>query len=165
VKDEQGNLKAQGTGEYHDLPCQMLFRSIGYKGHRLAGVPFDERAGIIPNVNGRVIDPTSGNPVPRLYVTGWIKRGPSGVIGTNKSDASATVASLLADLRQGIVVSDVNADAEATPTLLTQKRVQYVTFAGWQRIDQLELTRGKKQGKVREKLVTVSEMLDAAEAA
>jgi ferredoxin/flavodoxin---NADP+ reductase len=165
VKDEQGNLKAQGTGAYQDLPCQMIFRSIGYKGHRLAAVPFDERAGVIPNRNGRVIDLASGNPVPRLYVAGWIKRGPSGVIGTNKADASATVAALLADVHQGMIAAEVNTDAEAIPMLLTNKQVQYVTFAGWQRIDQLELQRGKKQEKVREKVVTISEMLDAAEAA
>ncbi|MBM4259055.1 MAG: NADP oxidoreductase [Deltaproteobacteria bacterium] len=165
VKDEHGNLKAQGTGEYQDLPCQMIFRSIGYKGHRLAGVPFDERAGVIPNSNGRVLDLTSGLPVPRLYVAGWIKRGPSGVIGTNKADASATVAALLADVRQGMVAPEVTTDAEAIPTLLTSKQVQYVTFAGWQRIDQHELSRGQEQGKVRNKLVTRDQLLESAEAA
>ena len=165
VKDEQGNLKAQGTGEYQDLPCQMIFRSIGYKGHRLAGVPFDERAGVIPNSDGRVIDLVSGNPVPRLYVAGWIKRGPTGVIGTNKADANATIATMLADVQQGIVASEVNADAEAIPMLLANKQVPYVTFAGWQRIDQHELLRGKTQGKVRNKLVTIDELLKSADVA
>jgi ferredoxin/flavodoxin---NADP+ reductase len=165
VKDEQGNLKARGTGEYQDLPCQMIFRSIGYKGHRLAGVPFDERAGVIPNSDGRVIDLVSGNPVPRLYVAGWIKRGPTGVIGTNKADANATIATMLADVQQGIVASEVNADAEAIPMLLANKQVPYVTFAGWQRIDQHELLRGKTQGKVRNKLVTIDELLKSADVA
>jgi ferredoxin/flavodoxin---NADP+ reductase len=165
VKDGQGNLKAQGTGEHQDLPCQMIFRSIGYKGHQLAGVPFDERAGVIPNSDGRVIDLVSGNPVPRLYVAGWIKRGPTGVIGTNKADANATIATMLADIQQGIVASEVNADAEAIPMLLANKQVQYVTFAGWQRIDQHELLRGKTQGKVRNKLVTIDELLKRADVA
>ena len=165
MKAEDGTLKAQGTGEYQDLPCQVLFRSIGYKGHQLAGIPFDERTGIIPNKDGRVLDPASAAPLPRLYVAGWIKRGPSGVIGTNKADASATVEAMLADAQQGRLPSTVASDPEAIPTLLARKQVRYVTFASWQRIDQLELMRGKKLGKARDKLATIGELLAAAKAA
>ena len=112
-----------------------------------------------------MLDPASAAPLPRLYVAGWIKRGPSGVIGTNKSDASATVEAMLADAQQGAIPPAVASDPEAIPTLLARKGVRYVTFAGWQRIDQLELMRGKKLGKARDKLATIGELLDAAEAA
>lgn len=165
VKDEHGNLKAQSIGEYQDLSCQMIFRSIGYKGRQLTGVPFDERAGLIPNQAGRVIDPASAAPVPRLYVAGWIKRGPSGVIGTNKADAHATVAAMLADAQQGVQSLEVTSDPEAIPRLLARKQVRYVTFSHWQRVDEVELMRGKKLGKARDKLTTIAELLDAAEAA
>ena len=102
VKDDSGTLRARGTGEYEELPnIQMVFRSIGYKGHPLKDVPFDERAGIIPNQTGRVIDPETQAPLARLYVAGWIKRGPSGVVGTNKPDAIETVGLMLEDLQQG----------------------------------------------------------------
>jgi ferredoxin--NADP+ reductase len=85
VKDDKGNYKAQGMGVYEEIPCQMVFRSIGYKGHPLKGVPFDERDGVIPNREGRVLDPTAKTIVPRVYVAGWIKRGPSGVIGRRQA--------------------------------------------------------------------------------
>jgi ferredoxin--NADP+ reductase len=161
VKDEQGVFKAQGTGVYEEIPCQLVFRSIGYKGHQLPGVPFDERNGIIPNRDGRVIDPATNAPVPRLYVAGWIKRGPSGVIGTNKPDALATVQAMLADAAQYSVWDDLSPDLNAMPALLADKQVRAVTFTDWQRIDQIEIAAGKKRGKPREKLTTIAELLAA----
>lgn len=163
VKDEKGNYKAQGTGVYEEIPCQMVFRSIGYKGHKLPGVPFDERDGIIPNQDGRVIDPTTKTVVPRLYVAGWIKRGPSGVIGTNKPDSVATVEVMLADAEQLPASNDLHLAPEAIPALLAQKQVRAVTFDGWKRIDKIEIETGKKIGKPREKLTTVAELLAAAQ--
>lgn len=165
VKSADGTLKAHGTGRYEDLPCQMIFRAVGYKGHRLAGVPFDEHAGIISNRDGRVVDPASGAIVPRLYVAGWIKRGPSGVIGTNKADAHTTVAAMLADSRQGRPSLNLHCGSEAIPALLAQKQIQVVTFSGWQTTDQIEVARGKAMGKVREKLTTIPELLESAKAA
>jgi ferredoxin--NADP+ reductase len=152
---------AQGTGVYEEIPCQLVFRSIGYKGHKLSGVPFDERNGIIPNQAGRVIDPATNAPVPRLYVAGWIKRGPSGVIGTNKPDAVATVQAMLADAAQYPVWHGLSSDPEAIAALLAQKQVRAVTFTDWKRIDQIEITAGKKRGKPREKLTTIAELLAA----
>ncbi len=163
IRDDKGNYKAQGTGVYEEIPCQMVFRSIGYKGHPLPDVPFDERDGIIPNREGRVLDSSSKAVVPRVYVAGWIKRGPSGVIGTNKPDSVATVEVMLADAAQAQSANGLQADAEAVPALLAQKNVQAVTFSGWKRIDQVEITDGKKIGKPREKLTTIAELLAAAQ--
>jgi ferredoxin--NADP+ reductase len=161
VKDEKGVFKAQGTGVYEEIPCQLVFRSIGYKGHQLPGVPFDERNGIIPNQDGRVIDPATKSPVPRLYVAGWIKRGPSGVIGTNKPDAIATVELMLEDAAQYSEWEGLSSDPEAIPALLAQKQVRAVTFTDWKQIDQIEIAAGKKRGKPREKLTTIAELLAA----
>ena len=161
VKDEQGNFRAQGTGVYEEIPCQFVFRSIGYKGHRLPGIPFDERNGIVPNHEGRVIDPATHAPLPRVYVAGWIKRGPSGVIGTNKPDAAATVQAMLEDAVQYPAWEGLSLDLDAIPALLAHKQVRAVTFADWKRIDQIEIAAGKKRGKPREKLTTIAELLAA----
>ncbi|HXG21300.1 MAG TPA: NADP oxidoreductase, partial [Methylomirabilota bacterium] len=162
VRDEKGNYKAQGTGVYEEISCQMVFRSIGYKGHPLKGVPFDEREGIIPNREGRVIDPETKAVVPRVYVAGWIKRGPSGVIGTNKPDSVATVEAMRADAAQLQTPAHLQLDPDAIPTLLARKNVKAVTFDAWKRIDLVEVTAGKKIGKPREKLTTIPELLKAA---
>lgn len=162
VKAENGVFKAQGTGVYEEVSCQLVFRSIGYKGHQLPGVPFDERNGIIPNRDGRVLDPATNAPVPRLYVAGWIKRGPSGVIGTNKPDALATVQAMLADAARYAVWEGLSPDLNAILALLADKQVRAVTFTDWQRIDQIEIAAGKKRGKPREKLTTIAELLAAA---
>ena len=162
IKDERGTYKAQGTKVYEEIRCQMVFRSIGYKGHPLSGVPFDERDGIIPNREGRVLDTETKMVVPRVYVTGWIKRGPSGVIGTNKPDSVATVEAMLADAEQLQTPSELCLDPDAIPTLLAQKKASAVTFEAWKRIDQVEVAAGKKIGKPREKLTTIPELLQAA---
>lgn len=165
LKDDSGTLRARGTGEYEELPdVQMVFRSIGYKGHPLKGVPFDERAGIIPNTDGRVIDPDTQAPVARLYVAGWIKRGPSGVVGTNKPDAIETVSLMLEDLHNGGVPDGVQTAPEAVPALLDRKGVRFVSFADWQYLDRVEVEAGRERGKPREKLTTVAEMLAALDA-
>lgn len=162
IRDDKGNYKAQGTGVYEEIPCQMVFRSIGYKGHALPGVPFDERDGIIPNREGRVLDSAAKAVLPRVYVAGWIKRGPSGVIGTNKPDSVATVEAMLADVEQLQSLNGVRVDPDAVPALLAQKNIKAVTFDNWKRIDTVEITAGKKIGKPREKLTTIPELLEAA---
>jgi len=158
--DAQGNFIAQGTGRYEELPCQMVFRSIGYKGIPLPNVPFDKRKGVIPNRDGRVINPATNSPIPRLYVAGWIKRGPSGVIGTNKPDAAATVASMTIDMEEHRFLP-IWADPDSIPALLNRKGIRYVTFADWQRIDNVEVANGQPVGKPREKLTTITAMLSA----
>src|SRR5262249_2786815 len=161
VKGENGMFKAQGTGAYEESPCQLVFRSLGHKGHQLSGAPLGERNGIIPNRRGRVIDPTTNAPGPRLYVAGWIKRGPSGVIGTNKPDASATVQAMLEDAARHAAGDGLSPDPDAIPALLAHKQVRAVTFTDWKRIDQIEIAAGKKRGKPREKLTTIAQLVPA----
>jgi ferredoxin--NADP+ reductase len=158
-RDAKGTVKAVGTGQFEELPLQMVFRSIGYKGVGLPGLPFDERAGVMPNAGGRVTDVPGGKPLARVYAAGWIKRGPSGVIGTNKQDAIATVNAMLEDARAGLPA--IAADPEALPALLHRRGVRAISFADWKRLDALEVANGKPKGKPREKFTSVEAMLAA----
>ncbi len=157
LEGEPFNQSAHGTGERIGLPCGIVFRSIGYRGVPIPGVPFDERRGIIPNEQGRVLD--RGKVVPQLYVSGWIKRGPTGVIGTNRADSVATVEALLEDLPRLDTGGDSKLGAEGLYPLLNERKVRVVSYADWQQIDEAEVARGKPKGKPREKFTYVDEML------
>jgi ferredoxin--NADP+ reductase len=137
-----------GTGEFETLAAQMVLRSVGYKGEGMAGLPFDERSGTIPNEAGRVL--RDGEPVSGEYVAGWIKRGPTGVIGTNKSDASETIASLLADYPT--LPQAPERDPHALLRLLAERGVDVVDWEGWVGIDEAEIALGKAQGRERVKI-------------
>lgn len=152
---EPGRQKARGTGEKETIPCGLFFRSVGYRGLPLEGVPFDEQAGVIPNTEGRVTG--QGEVVPGLYAAGWIKRGPSGVIGTNKPDSEETVRHILEDARD--LTPCAQPDTEALIGLLRMKKIKAVRFSDWQKIDAEEIRRGVAIGKPREKIVSVVEML------
>jgi ferredoxin--NADP+ reductase len=128
---------------------------VGYRGVPIPGLPFDEREAIIPHVGGRIAE--GGAPLPGLYVSGWIKRGPSGVIGTNKPDSVETVASLIADL-PGLVPAP-EPDTGSLRRMLRQRGVRAVSFEDWRTIDRAEIARGKPMGKPREKFTRVAEML------
>jgi ferredoxin--NADP+ reductase len=160
--DGDGGLRAVATGVRETLEAGIVLRSIGYRGVALPGVPFDERRGIIPHVAGRVIDPASGDPVRGEYTVGWIKRGPSGVIGTNKKDAHETVDSLLGDLDAGLLLEPVDPSAESVEALLTERRPDHVTYAGWQAIDRAERAAGEPHERPRRKLCSFDELLAAA---
>ena len=149
--DEHGN--AVGTGEYETLPVQMVLRSVGYRGVALSGVPFDEKRGVIPNLEGRV-EGRAGE-----YTAGWIKRGPSGVVGTNRKDATDTVAHLIADANAGSLPSAQHPETAAIDALLAAKNVEVFTFADWQALDAHELAQGQQQGRPRHKVVQREEML------
>jgi len=151
------NQVARETGETVAQPCNILFRSIGYKGIPIQGVPFDERKGIFPNDEGRIKD--ASGPVPGLYVAGWIKRGPSGIIGTNRACAVGTVASLLADLPK--MDAQAKPGGEGLRKLLAGRGPRVVTYGEWRRIDAAEIGRGQPKGKPREKFTRIAEMLDA----
>ena len=151
------NQTAIGTGETISLETGILFRSIGYKGKPIPGVPFDEKRGVFPNDNGRLID-SQGRPIPGLYTAGWIKRGPSGIIGTNRADSVATVAALLQDLAQ-LSTSERKTGAAAIYALLESRKVLHVNFTDWKKIDQEEIRRGQAIGKPREKITSVQECL------
>jgi ferredoxin--NADP+ reductase len=155
LKGEPFKQWASGTGEKTTEPAHILFRSVGYRGVPIPGLPFDEKKGVIPSADGRV---TEGDVVlPGLYVAGWIKRGPSGVIGTNKPDSYATVKSMLEDL-PGLVPAPVP-DTGALVEMLRGRGVRVVSFDDWRRIDAAEVEAGKACGKPREKFVRVADML------
>jgi ferredoxin--NADP+ reductase len=159
-------VRAVDTGEREELECGLVLRSIGYKGAGLAGLPFDERRGTIPNDHGRVLDPETDARVPGLYAVGWIKRGPSGVIGTNKKDAQDTVDSLLADLESGLMPEPSDSDdPDEVAALIAERCPDHVTFAGWKAIDRAEVELGEPLGRPRVKFTSVAEMLEAAQAA
>lgn len=155
--DRQGNLRAYGLGEFLTLPAQLILRAVGYASTPLPAVPFDERAGLIPNNAGRVLAGADGQVVPGEYVVGWAKRGPSGVIGTNKPDAVETVEQMLVDAQQ-LPVSQPR-DPNVIDRLLDERKVQFVTFAQWRQLDALEVARGAAVGKPRVKFVDTQEML------
>jgi ferredoxin--NADP+ reductase len=160
-RDESGAIRARDTGERETLECGLVFRSIGYKGIAMDGVPFDERRGVIPNDGGKVVHPQTGEQVAGQYAVGWIKRGPSGVIGTNKKDAQETVDHLLADLEAGLLRSPA-ADAGAVESWLAERAPEHVTYEGWAAIDRAECERGKPLGRPRVKFCRIDEMLEAA---
>jgi len=147
-----GTLRAVPTEERETLDAGLVFRSVGYRGVALPGVPFDEDTGTVPNDGGRVDE--------RLYVAGWIKRGPTGVIGTNKKDATETVERLLDDLREAPRRGRTAADVDA---LLLERDLAVVMYPGWTSIDEKERAAGEKLGRPRVKLCTWAELLAAAE--
>jgi ferredoxin--NADP+ reductase len=148
--------RAVQTDERELLPCGIVFRSVGYRGVALPGVPFDEKSGTIPNRGGRV--------EPGLYAAGWIKRGPTGVIGTNKKDATETVELLLEDAAAGRLPRR-EATAADVDALLDERGVRRVTYAGWQAIDEHERSAGDRLGRPRVKLCSWDDLLEAAERA
>ncbi|HEX6104221.1 MAG TPA: FAD-dependent oxidoreductase [Gemmatimonadales bacterium] len=153
---------ARGIGEQVEIPAGLVFRSIGYKGTPIEGVPFDARQGVFPSREGRITGP-DGSPLAGLYACGWIKRGPTGIIGTNKPCSVATVASLLADL--AALEPDGKPGAEALPALLGANGRRVVTYDDWLAIDQAEVGRGSPKGKPREKFTRIEEMLAVLDAA
>ncbi|GIV62337.1 MAG: hypothetical protein KatS3mg044_1203 [Rhodothermaceae bacterium] len=127
----------------------------------LPGVPFDERHGVIPTEEGRVLDPATGRPLPGLYAAGWIKRGATGVIGTNKACAVETVSRLLEDAAAGRLPEPEQPDAGAALNHIRARQPDYVTYDDWKRIDRIEVERGEAAGRPRVKFTGVREMLEA----
>jgi ferredoxin--NADP+ reductase len=161
LDERDGRLIATPTEEHETIECGLVFRSIGYQGVALPDLPFDEKRGTIRNESGRVLD--AGGPVPRVYCAGWIKRGPTGIIGTNKKDAMETVAALLEDVEQGRIAHRDEVTAEAVDALLSERGVRAVLYPGWTSIDEVERAAGKKLGRPRVKLTTWDDLLEAAE--
>jgi ferredoxin--NADP+ reductase len=157
--DGKGSVRAVQTDVRETLSCGLVFRSVGYLGVALPDTPFDPAHGTMPNDCGRVLD-ASGCTIPGVYCAGWIKRGPTGVIGTNKKDATETVDLLLEDARAGVL--DRGREAEGIDDLLAARGVEMVMYPGWEAIDALERERGAEQGRPRVKLRTWDELLEAA---
>jgi ferredoxin--NADP+ reductase len=156
-----GSLRAKATTETETLPVDLVFRSIGYKGIPLPGVPFDNKAGIIPNQAGRVFDPNAQKIVVGEYCTGWIKRGPSGVIGDNRKDSKDTVTQLLEDVPNLPALDPALATRASVEALLAQRKPDYVTYDDWKRLDQVELANGTAVGRPRLKFSRIADMLNA----
>ncbi|MCR8670409.1 FAD-dependent oxidoreductase [Agrococcus sp. HG114] len=145
----------EGTGVFRDIPVQAVYRAVGYFSSPLHEVPFDERRGVIPNEAGRVMD--GMRPVPGMYATGWIKRGPVGLIGHTKSDAKETIEQLLGDEHSWW--SPEPYDAAAVPRLLEERGVRWTDIAGWIRLDEHEMALGAPHGRARIKVVPRDEMI------
>jgi ferredoxin--NADP+ reductase len=163
IAREDGSLAAHGTGTFEEIPAQLVFRSIGYTGVPVAGIPFDERRGLIRNEGGRVCD-AEGSYQLGEYVSGWIKRGPSGVIGTNKKDSQDTVDRILEDAAAGRLNVPVSDDIEA---MIAAHGPQAVTWEGWQAIDAIETAAGEAStpGRPRVKLTEWEALREAAKSA
>ncbi len=159
--DEGPEPKPRGTGEFEDVPCQVLIRSVGYRGEPLPGVPFDRRRNVIPNDTGRVVDPETREVIPGLYAVGWIKRGPTGLVGANKADAIETVGALVEDL-VGRPAPDDSTTVEDLADWLAENSPDVVDLERWRRIDAIEREQGEARGKVRHKFIRVQDMLDVS---
>jgi ferredoxin--NADP+ reductase len=160
VSGRDGYQRAQGTGELETVDAGLVLRSVGYRGSPLPDVPFDERRAVIPNEAGRVTRGPGGEPVAGEYATGWIKRGPTGIIGTNKPDAVETVRSMLEDLRE---LPPLEEGIPAVEELLSARGVPYVSRDEWQILDEAERRRGEEEERPRVKFVRVDEMLRVIE--
>jgi ferredoxin/flavodoxin---NADP+ reductase len=156
-----GAIQAQPTDQVEELGAGLVFRSVGYRGVPLPGVPFDEKWSVVLNEKGRVLDPDTKHALPGEYTAGWIKRGPTGVIGTNKPDAAETVAGMLEDVAAGATLVPAEPEADAVERLVRQRQPHYVSYEDWLRLNELEVTRGRAQGRPRVKFTRVDEMLVA----
>lgn len=157
-------FSATATGAPRHLEAGLVLTSIGYRGKLIRDLPFDEAAAVVPNDGGRVVDPGTGLPVTGAYVAGWIKRGPTGFIGTNKSCSFQTVQALVADFNAG-KLTDPAAGPTALAELVAARQPDLVGTAGWRAIDAAEVARGTVDGRPRRKFTDVADMLAAAAAA
>jgi ferredoxin--NADP+ reductase len=159
VESEDGSLRPRPTDVTEELDCGLVFRSIGYEGTRIPGVPFDEKTCTIPHEHGRIAGLTGE------YVVGWIKRGPTGIIGTNKRDAQETVDTILEDLDADRLPTPADPDRDSMEALIAERQPDAVSYAGWQAVDRVERERGEPHGRPRVKLCSFEELLEAAKAA
>jgi ferredoxin--NADP+ reductase len=157
-----GTLQAKPTGEHETLPVGLVFRSVGYRGVPLPGVPFNDAWGVILNEKGRVLDPATKAPIVGEYTAGWIKRGPTGVIGTNKPDAAETVQGMLEDLAAGRILAPAEPTAAAAERMVRERQPQFFSYADWLKMNEIEVARGRALGRPRVKFTRIEEMLAAA---
>jgi ferredoxin--NADP+ reductase len=160
-EEKDGSLRPRPTDRFEELEVGLVFRSVGYRGVPLPGVPFHDKWGVILNEKGRVIAPETKQPVLGEYTAGWIKRGPSGVIGTNKPDALETVNCMMEDLARGAVLAPAHPEVAAAEQLVRQRKPRVFSYADWLRLDEMEIARGKALGRPRLKFTRVEDMLAA----
>lgn len=162
ARAEDGTLKARPLeGDPETIECGLVLRSVGYQAVPLPDVPFDERRYVLPNERGRVLTP-DGDPLAGVYAVGWIKRGPTGILGTNKRDADETMGRLAEDLRAGALPEPPEPGREAIDALLTKRRPELVTAEAWHAIDARELELGRAAGRPRVKLTSRDDLLAAS---
>jgi len=159
IVKEGGVLRAKATDEVMHLNVDMVFRSIGYMGEAIPGLPFDDRRGTLPNDQGQLLDGVDGKLLNQEYTAGWIKRGPSGVIGTNKQDATETVSRLKKNWQTSPTPQPKLVQHDLLE-LLKKKKIQFVSFEDWKKLDKFEIEQGQQNGKSRHKICEVQEMLD-----
>ena len=159
--DRNGEVAAEPTSTVEELPVGLVFRSVGYRGRPIDGLPFDDRRGVVPNDAGRVLAAPGGEVMTGLYVAGWIKRGPSGVIGTNKPDAAETADRIIADFGNDILIDPPANAPELVAMTLATRNPDVVSWIDWQKINDAETARGKAAGRPRAKLTSIAEMLGA----
>jgi ferredoxin--NADP+ reductase len=158
---DSGSLRPRATETFEEIPVQLVFRSVGYRGAPLPDVPFNKSWGVILNEKGRVLQEENSQPLTGVYTSGWIKRGPSGVIGTNKADSVETVICMLEDVAAGELLNPAEPTVEALEALVQERQPNYVSYQDWLRLDALEVERGEAVGRPRLKFTSVEEMLDA----
>ena len=159
VWDEQGHSRCLGTGEFDSLDVGLVFRSVGYRGIPIPGIPFDEGKGLIPNAAGRVLRSPGDETGAGEYVVGWIKRGPSGLIGANRPDSAETVRGMVEDLQGREARPFPEANRRVLERRLMERGIRPIRFRDWQFIDAEEQERGRKLGKVREKISDPEEVV------
>lgn len=157
-RTESGSSRPRATDKFEEIPVELVFRSVGYRGVALPDVPFYDAWGVILNENGRVLNQETKEPVLGEYTGGWIKRGPSGVIGTNKPDALETVKLMLADLAEGKVLEPEQPTAEAALAFVQGQQPDLFTYDDWLALNEIEEARGAEQGRPRVKFTSVAEM-------
>lgn len=158
---EAGSLRPKPADRFEELPVGLVFRSIGYRGLPLADVPFNDNWGVILNESGRVIDPATKEPKPGEYTSGWIKRGPTGVIGTNKPDSVETVEHMLSDLAADRILTPERPTQTAAQEFVECRQQYYFSYQDWLRLDEIEVSMGQKVGRPRLKFTRIAEMIAA----
>jgi ferredoxin--NADP+ reductase len=158
---EAGTLRPRPIERFEEIEVGLVFRSIGYRGVPIPDIPFNESWGVINNEAGRITDQETGQVMVGCYSAGWIKRGPSGVIGTNKPDAAETVDKMLEDLAAGRINQPLDADPSSVESLIKERQPNYFSYQDWLRLDQMEIERGQSANRPRVKFTTVEEMISA----
>lgn len=157
VLDDTGRIRPKPTNEFETLDVGLIFRSIGYHGVPISSVPFNENWGVISNEKGRVLESTNNEQITGLYTSGWIKRGPTGVIGTNKTDASETVECMIEDISNGKILYP---EADDISDLISARKPNYFSYEDWNKINEFELLKGRTAGRPRIKLYEIDKMLE-----
>lgn len=158
---ENGTLRPRATDQFEEIPVGLVFRSVGYRGIPLPGIPFNDSWGVIHNETGRIIDLETKEPMTGLYTAGWIKRGPTGVIGTNKPCAVESVNCMLEDAAEGKTFSPAHPEVEAVEKFISEKQPKFVSYSDWLKLDEIEVSQGEPQGRPRVKLTSVEEIMTA----